>query len=977
MSSRVSSVISSSNSFDQTQRNNQSNSRGRVKVGIRVRPPFREEIELAEGNYFSIVNCLKSNQSDDKPLASVAFTLLSGKQLEYTFDFAFSEQSTQDEVYDEIAKPVVNDVLRGLNGTIFAYGQTGTGKTYTMGILERVTNENSGIIPRTISQIFSHSKTSSGEVRVSLSFLQLYRETLQDLLASPAGQLEDSLNIREDPIKGFFVEGLQEFIVKSYSEAEALINFGLENRAMAPTLMNATSSRSHTVLTIHITQSGDVSLSGGGSLQQYSRTIRRGTASTALIATVGPAPVNYSETSSTLAFASRCMAVRSSPVVHEDVDYAELCGRLQEKLGNIEEQMSEKLLQQQKKYETIIDDLNKQINELREESSHSQSTIQSKSSFDISIVQSFLEILVTSNSSTTTDRWVDSFLSSQDSNNVDILLGLVGYLYELLSSLNRDVVEMIRNNANRETAFDNELTNRIEQQQEIDLIRKFEHDAMLSNDLFTSNLISAGLTLGSHLRTISTAEASIGTDQNHKSNNKAISNSDRYLDSLTNITEFNTNTQITNFRSSDELVTELADIQTRLVTNLNILDSLLNRKDKHYHKIKDELIEELIERRKREEEVVNWSYILKYLLSSSSKLKKQLKQLNQSNNNDSISLLSKRTDSDRKADKLLETLIDRNADSNINSQITIENSKSNPIATIANDEVDIVSSSSTNRKVDVVSTSSTNKLEDKQSARSNTFNIESRNIASSRTIDEENESLVGSVLSFQSAATVRSIPMRVHQPPTLLAQGLVQDLGLEGEEAVKAMRVIDQIASFSQEQLDTLDKQTRQQILSMRESLGINKYLANQNNRSRDKSVDRRLYRSRNPSSERRNDSPLDRRMKSNSPLRSITPSNSQLSTRNESSRQRLVNESLLSDNVDYTTDPNRQNETRPKRRPFESSERSQELDKARVMAEAYRIHRNGLTRGRSMSISSNRTSVLDIDLSSNHDDNSINGSRY
>ena len=58
--------------------------------------------------------------------------------------------------------------------------------------------------------------------------------------------------IREDPVKGFYVEGLQEFIVRDYSEAEALINLGLENRAIAPTLMNATSSRSHTVLTLNV-----------------------------------------------------------------------------------------------------------------------------------------------------------------------------------------------------------------------------------------------------------------------------------------------------------------------------------------------------------------------------------------------------------------------------------------------------------------------------------------------------------------------------------------------------------------------------------------------------------------------------------------------------------------------------------------------------------------------------------------------------
>ena len=85
--------------------------------------------------------------------------------------------------------------------------------------------------------------------------------------------------LRENPRKGFYVEGLHEFVVGSYDEAEALVNFGLENRAMAPTLMNMTSSRSHTVLTVHVERTGvmtkDGARSPGGSSQStVSRTLR-------------------------------------------------------------------------------------------------------------------------------------------------------------------------------------------------------------------------------------------------------------------------------------------------------------------------------------------------------------------------------------------------------------------------------------------------------------------------------------------------------------------------------------------------------------------------------------------------------------------------------------------------------------------------------------------------------------------------------
>jgi len=92
-----------------------------------------------------------------------------------------------------------------------------------MGILDFVNNEHAGIIPRSIAQIFDYvdEVSNSAEVTVSLSFLQLYRETIQDLLGPANGSNigDDNLLIREDPQRGFYVEGLQEFVVRNYSEA--------------------------------------------------------------------------------------------------------------------------------------------------------------------------------------------------------------------------------------------------------------------------------------------------------------------------------------------------------------------------------------------------------------------------------------------------------------------------------------------------------------------------------------------------------------------------------------------------------------------------------------------------------------------------------------------------------------------------------------------------------------------------------------
>jgi kinesin family member 5 len=236
-----------------------------------------------------------------------------------------------------------------------------------------------------MSHIFQHiNQHKQVESAVSMSFIQIYRENIQDLLSASIvnGQgsnvAEDNLAIREDPQKGFYVEGLQEYVVRSYEEAEALLNLGLENRAIASTLMNSTSSRSHTVITIIIEQKGNIPTGDVESStpnrfpSSYHRVLRSkllmvdlagservrktvskgtrldeaksintslsalgnviaalaesnmshvpyrdskltkilhdslgGTASTSLVATVGPVPSHYNETLSTLQFGSR------------------------------------------------------------------------------------------------------------------------------------------------------------------------------------------------------------------------------------------------------------------------------------------------------------------------------------------------------------------------------------------------------------------------------------------------------------------------------------------------------------------------------------------------------------------------------------------------------------------------------------------------------------------------------------------------
>jgi len=149
-------------------------------------------------------------------------------------------------VFDCVAKPVVERVLEGYNGTIFAYGQTGTGKTFTM-VGEK---ESPGIIPRALEYIFSkitmpHPKD---QYEISLSFIQIYMEAMQDLL-EPGNT---NIKIREDPACGVFVTGVSWIPVGSVEQCMNIFEIGEKNRAVAFTALNAHSSRSHAVLMIKV-----------------------------------------------------------------------------------------------------------------------------------------------------------------------------------------------------------------------------------------------------------------------------------------------------------------------------------------------------------------------------------------------------------------------------------------------------------------------------------------------------------------------------------------------------------------------------------------------------------------------------------------------------------------------------------------------------------------------------------------------------
>ncbi|KAL3508416.1 hypothetical protein ACH5RR_027817 [Cinchona calisaya] len=176
----------------------------------------------------------------------------------FNFDSVFDSNSTQEDVFQLVGVPLVNDALAGYNTSILAYGQTGTGKTYTMwgppsAMVEGVSsNSLQGIVPRIFQMLFSkiqqdqeNSEGRQFNYQCRCSFLEVYNEQIGDLLDPTKRNLE----IRDDPKNGFYVENLTEEYVMNYQEVTQVLIKGLSSRKVGATSTNSKSSRSHIVFT--------------------------------------------------------------------------------------------------------------------------------------------------------------------------------------------------------------------------------------------------------------------------------------------------------------------------------------------------------------------------------------------------------------------------------------------------------------------------------------------------------------------------------------------------------------------------------------------------------------------------------------------------------------------------------------------------------------------------------------------------------
>lgn len=227
-----------------------------IQVLLRCRPLSEDEIKV----HTPVVIKCHENRREISATQNIG-----NKQIDRTFAFdkVFGPTSQQKDLFDHAVAPIVNEVLEGYNCTIFAYGQTGTGKTYTMEGGRRTKNgdfpEDAGVIPRSVRQIFEILEAQSAEYSMKVTFLELYNEEITDLLAPEESKFSEDkskkpIALMEDGKGGVFVRGLEEDIVTTANEIYKILDKGSSKRRTAETLLNKQSSRSHSIfsITIHI-----------------------------------------------------------------------------------------------------------------------------------------------------------------------------------------------------------------------------------------------------------------------------------------------------------------------------------------------------------------------------------------------------------------------------------------------------------------------------------------------------------------------------------------------------------------------------------------------------------------------------------------------------------------------------------------------------------------------------------------------------
>ncbi|MED6257061.1 hypothetical protein ATANTOWER_008720 [Ataeniobius toweri] len=362
-----------------------------VRVVVRCRPLSRREETAGCENILEVddklgqITIRNPKAPPDEPMKV------------FTFDSVYGWNSKQRDIYDDAVRPLVESVLHGFNGTIFAYGQTGTGKTYTMQGLSK-DPEKRGVIPNSFEHIFTQiSRSQNQKYLVRSSYLEIYQEEIRDLLCKDNNK---KLELKENPDYGIYVKDLSSVVTKNATEIEHVMNIGNQSRSVGFTNMNERSSRSHAIflVTVECSERGpdgedhirvgklnmvdlagserqsktgakgkqlkeaakiNLSLSALGNVisalvdgrsthvpyrdSKLTRLLQDslgGNAKTVMIAAVGPAHKSFSETLATLRYASRAKKIKNKPRINEDPKDA-LLREFQQEIARLKAQLEE------------------------------------------------------------------------------------------------------------------------------------------------------------------------------------------------------------------------------------------------------------------------------------------------------------------------------------------------------------------------------------------------------------------------------------------------------------------------------------------------------------------------------------------------------------------------------------------------------------------------------------------------------------
>ncbi|XP_061627068.1 kinesin-like protein KIF16B isoform X2 [Phyllopteryx taeniolatus] len=230
-----------------------------VRVAVRVRPMSRREKDLMAKRIIKMDGS-KTSITNPKLSEGIAGELMRDSTKTFTYDFSYDSADsrsssfvTQEKVFRDLGRDVLQAAFEGYNACVFAYGQTGSGKSYTM----MGNPGDAGLIPRICEGLFSRIadaiRRDEASFRTEVSYLEIYNERVRDLLRRKSTQTYN-LRVREHPKDGPYVEDLSKHLVQNYSDVEELMEAGNVKRTTASTVMNDVSSRSHAIFTVNFTQ---------------------------------------------------------------------------------------------------------------------------------------------------------------------------------------------------------------------------------------------------------------------------------------------------------------------------------------------------------------------------------------------------------------------------------------------------------------------------------------------------------------------------------------------------------------------------------------------------------------------------------------------------------------------------------------------------------------------------------------------------